>query len=700
MIGGRGLALSALVVLGAVAPGALRAQEPHIDAIWVRAVGGVPPPAVVARVASDAEPHIFFRDSRPDLERATAERVAKERCGSLQPGYAAAFEALNPSVRFEPDRIVGTQLYDVRWPACLWARPTEYLVRAGENYSTILQRLSGQGITAPRPLSAGEVLKLVATEPTELRMRHDRIEAFLRFLDDQTRTVAQRDVRLAVSSDPPKIGGEIFAPVGAGVTAGAGQDCTPSGAAFDAGAVLATYDWAARARPRSRVEMVIVDNGFFGFTCDASGCPPLVKPHSSVFPAGFFHRDHARYRQYHDVGPPDTAGNPPSNYVLDELPLWTRIDPQYVDDISGHGTHVAGLAIGGPAMLQAERRTALYGDSPWARLLILSVGRGSRSITENAATKLWDHLRRVSDRPIVNMSFVLTVPDGHELRSVMSRGVQGEPKMLFVVAAGNGGPDEIGDPTEETNPTPSGLGGARSVSNVVTVAALDGDGRLARFSNYGESVDLAAPGCKIASWVGGTPTERPLSGTSQAAPIVTFAASLMRSIWDTEPLNVKQRLIFAGDYLPCAEFDGLPGKRCVSGRSRLNIPKALLIRNDVVTFRDPEAGGQRRQLFGKLTASELPRPGDCAGRPRRSLKRTGATGFALYSAASEEALRVCEGDIAVADQAQTITIEAVGELLEGGPAPDDGSLREFESPVERTIALSEIDDIVFASETE
>src|SRR3954454_15205698 len=62
---------------------------------------------------------------------------------------------------------------------------------------------------------------------------------------------------------------------------------------------------------------------------------------------------------------------------------------------------------------------------------------------------------------------------------------------LFVVAAGNGGGDGVGDDVDQTQEYPC----AYNLPNVVCVAATDSSDQLASFSNFGTAaVDIAAPG--------------------------------------------------------------------------------------------------------------------------------------------------------------------------------------------------------------
>lgn len=172
-----------------------------------------------------------------------------------------------------------------------------------------------------------------------------------------------------------------------------------------------------------------------------------------------------------------------------------------VEDLAGHGTHVAGTVAAA-----TNNATGVAGGCPACRLVIAKVfdPRGgydfaiARGITWSA-----DH-----DAKVINCSF--TGPgESRALKNSIDRAAR--RGAVVVAAAGNG------DTSKRKYPA--------AYPRVIAVAATNQDDRRAPFSNFGSWVDVAAPGVNVLSTVPGGYDR--FNGTSVAAPHVSALAGLL-----------------------------------------------------------------------------------------------------------------------------------------------------------------------------
>jgi len=190
--------------------------------------------------------------------------------------------------------------------------------------------------------------------------------------------------------------------------------------------------------------------------------------------------------------PAVTVGVVDTGIATDHLDLAANVVPghDFVDgdddprDFNGHGTHVAGT-IGA----RGNNALGLVGVNWQVGLMPVRVldGEGSGS---NANVTAGLAYACTHGAAVVNASL-----GGTAYSTSMRDAIAACPKTLFVVAAGNNGG------SDDTSPRyPCNYGASPdNLPNVICVAATDTADTLASFSNYGRSVDLAAPGVGIPS---------------------------------------------------------------------------------------------------------------------------------------------------------------------------------------------------------
>jgi subtilisin len=193
------------------------------------------------------------------------------------------------------------------------------------------------------------------------------------------------------------------------------------------------------------------------------------------------------------------------------------------DDTYGHGSHVAGIAAA------KDNSVGVVGVAPGARLWNLKILDSANSGTISNLIKALDYVTANAKLiEVANLSLGCQC-SSQALNTAISNAVKAG--VTIVAAAGNQGKD-VSLFSPANNP------------NVITVSAIaDTDGRcggkglttnygrddtFASFSNYGQAVDVAAPGVTIYSTYKSN-SYATLTGTSMASPHVAGAVALYKA---------------------------------------------------------------------------------------------------------------------------------------------------------------------------
>ena len=249
-------------------------------------------------------------------------------------------------------------------------------------------------------------------------------------------------------------------------------------------------------------------------------------------------RDNVWRNEIECMGSPNVDDD--GNGFVDDCYGWDFVnsDPDPIDD-QGHGTHVAGIvgAVG-------NNSTGVAGVCWKARIMAVKIlgsnGTGSAYDFLSAVHYAVDNGARVINTSLgtddCNISEASLQPLRDAVEYANSKGI------VIVAAAGNSGSDN------DTCPVyPASF--SKDYPNVISVASVDGDGKLSSFSNYGlNTVDLAAPGgfsgskSILSTYAGNSYTY--IAGTSIASPFVAGAvAHILSSDPSLTPSLVKNRLL-------------------------------------------------------------------------------------------------------------------------------------------------------------
>ncbi|KFL16674.1 S8 family peptidase [Geobacillus stearothermophilus] len=221
-------------------------------------------------------------------------------------------------------------------------------------------------------------------------------------------------------------------------------------------------------------------------------------------------------------------------------------DDRSPNDENGHGTHVAGIiasqpnndeGVAGitwfnPIMAVKALNADGYGTS-------IDVAKGIRWAVDHGAKVI--NLSLGNYQPSSVLEEAIRYADAHD--------------VVLVAASGN---DSTSQPSFPA-----------AYPEVISVGAVDPDLSYALYSNYGEYIDVVAPGTNIASTFAGHQYAA-LSGTSMAAPHVAALAALIRSV-NPRLSNDEVRSII----LESADDLGERGKDPYYGYGLINVYRAL-----------------------------------------------------------------------------------------------------------------------------
>ena len=243
--------------------------------------------------------------------------------------------------------------------------------------------------------------------------------------------------------------------------------------------------------------------------------------------------------------------------TIDDLTGYNAIDNESDPmDENGHGTHCAGI-IGA----EGENDLGIAGVNWKVKIMPLKFmnagGFGTTKDAIEAINYVIERKRAGVNVRIISASWGST-QRSKALEDVIRKAYEND--ILFVAAAGNASTNNDRSPHFPSN---------YNVANVISVAALDRNDQLARFSNFGpKTVAIAAPGVDILStWLGNAYEEK--SGTSMATPVVSGVAALIVSQNPRISVDeLKKRVLASTDPIVA-----LKGKTATGGR--INAAKAL-----------------------------------------------------------------------------------------------------------------------------
>ena len=305
---------------------------------------------------------------------------------------------------------------------------------------------------------------------------------------------------------------------------------------------------------------------------------------------------------------PGNGTDDDGNGFVDDVHGWNFVgDNNNVTDDNGHGTVTAGIIAAA-----VNNARGICGVNPAARIMPVKVldfvGEGGSIKTMNGIFYAVNNGARV-----INISIggkTLSLAEQEAVDYAQRKGV------VVVVAAGNEGIDL-------SDYTPGGL------KNVITVASTDDENNRTTFSNWGQAVDIAAPGVDIISLrakftdllaVSGPPDYTRgkavvgrdgkyyrVTGSSFSAPFVAGVASLILS--QNPKLTgeeVKRMVLNSADDIDHPGWDQFTGYGLLNAKRALSADPGYYTRVQISDFKmEKEKGKTVVNVYGTVQSSHF-----------------------------------------------------------------------------------------------
>jgi len=546
---------------------------------------------LIARSAKSGETRIRVGQTLND--------VIKEKCGHIDPAYVTAFRRANAAKiqNAEQARPFSNEV-DLDVPACLYSttQPFPYTAKDNDTLSSIALKFTGfagpKTLARFRQVNGARALVVrggrIVTVPyrakaTELRFedgaKRTAFEDQLGALDDYYRSNKVAKAQGGATRSNAGISNNIG--LCAPVLERRLVECDGESPSYptdkvELSKVLAILKWLRlhQSPALSPGVVIVVDSGVTGFehTDFTSG-------HN--MPSSFERQDlnvYALESGSQTIGQSfaslDGLNPERPSPIIDNAYFWQ------------HGTYIAGIVSG--RLLDSAVRAVSAGRVQFSAFNVFGKDVERPLCDRYAISPALVNLSVKESRDLPTSGTAMKIVNlslsyDHELNILRS---MRDSNNLYVASAGNY-PIDIDDSQRRLFPA---YYGRELLKNLVVVAAHDAKDRIVPGTAVGKStVDLAAPGCKIKSLVGATLTDvETLSGTSQAAAIVSYTAALLSgNVANMDAASIKNRLVLTVDER--SDF----GKLRSGGK--LNIPKAIAANLDVVEMVE---GNASKTVYG------------------------------------------------------------------------------------------------------